>query len=83
MVRVISSRPPRGGRGLKSRLIADLHTDNPSRPPRGGRGLKSVFACIRVLTVCRPPRGGRGLKLLAIFLRFFWLSVAPLAGGVD
>ena len=33
------SRPPRGGRGLKS-LAVSIFTSYHGRPPRGGRGLK-------------------------------------------
>ena len=35
-----SSRPPRGGRGLKYSVKADIERRTAGRPPRGGRGLK-------------------------------------------
>ena len=59
------SRPPRGGRGLKSNTSSSL-TRNLRRPPRGGRGLKCETAQGRSLhKKRRPPRGGRGLKFWA------------------
>ena len=59
------SRPPRGGRGLKS-TESQLGDDLSSRPPRGGRGLKYNQSIGPKRQSGRPPRGGRGLKFLGI-----------------
>ena len=77
------SRPPRGGRGLKSGLGHVSVYVPICRPPRGGRGLKYIFRVPTYYLLCRPPRGGRGLKFSIPRYRLYDGSVAPLAGGVD
>ena len=76
-------RPPRGGRGLKSKV--DNHQGKPmTSPPSRGAWIEiaGVFAGY-VENRGRPPRGGRGLKWSVADHPLFLIDVAPLAGGVD
>ncbi len=56
------SRPPHGGRGLKSFDIGALLAMSGSSPTRGTWiEISSMYVCVD-LPVSRPPHGGRGLK---------------------
>ena len=77
-----SSRPPRGGRGLKPEVIAG-RPENLSRPPRGGRGLKQPDVRRSPHPPVAPRAGGRGLKQARTISIACAKVVAPRAGGAD
>ena len=77
-----TSRPPHGGRGLKSgRLSAGQRFSR--RPPHGGRGLKCARQTCRARQNCRPPHGGRGLKWAVLRSSSTSPGVALPTEGVD
>ena len=61
-----SSRPPHGGRGLKS--IAALCNDNSRASPSPRRAWIEIFCWMRQRCGAfrRPPHGGRGLKFFCV-----------------
>ena len=59
-----SSRPPRGGRGLKLFLAIVCMTVRESPPSRGAWIEIIRYLSIAIILLSRPPRGGRGLKSL-------------------
>ena len=54
----MSSRPPRGGRGLKYPTRRPLRTVGVSRPPRGGRGLKLCTSAEDAINLEVAPLAG-------------------------
>ena len=59
-------RPPRGGRGLKSKQI-HICGDCSGRPPRGGRGLKYVlYLLIPPCNGVSPPSRGAWIEIMGL-----------------
>ena len=77
------SRPPRGGRGLKSLRLRHTGQSLQSPPSRGAWIEIVMVGVASVRSNSRPPRGGRGLKYAAEHDLRTGRKVAPLAGGVD
>ena len=79
---IIKSRPPHGGRGLKSSALEQLRRDA-RRPPHGGRGLK-CYCCWYCWTCYKSPSPRRAWIEIAIVIaeRGDW-NVALPTEGVD
>ena len=75
--------PPRGGRGLKFYLDCRKSGNGQSRPPRGGRGLKFAGRTVLAGRTVSPPSRGAWIEIWTLGRLRLYLSVAPLAGGVD
>ena len=78
----LSSRSPRGERGLKS-IVGGSADIADRRSPRGERGLKSPLVkgfCKKSLSL---PSRGAWIEIYSIFGRALGHFVAPLAGSVD
>ena len=79
----LESRPPHGGRGLKSqyRAATGIHEESPS--PRRAWIEIPPLRRFSIYERSRPPHGGRGLKLLLSTLAAHNRRVALPTEGVD
>ena len=65
MQRSAHSRPPRGGRGLKSSVEYVKKCRRNGSPPSRGAWIEiRIDTCMVSRFESRPPRGGRGLKFM-------------------
>ena len=75
------SRPPRGGRGLKSMMSESSFAPCWRRPPRGGRGLKSLSV---ISISCSPPSPSSRrawIEISYVIVTKITLSRRPPRGG--
>ena len=80
---VATGRPPRGGRGLKSKMATILSQAALSPPSRGA--WIEICSSPRVLArgMTSPPSRGAWIEIMYDGMSCGHIAVAPLAGGVD
>ena len=82
MAKQTISRPPRGGRGLKSFLKLDIVKQIQS-PPSRGAWIEISFVIAPTTAASSPPSRGAWIEIRRMTLYRCSCAVAPLAGGVD